>query len=701
MCFQPQSGCGQIKMLLHWLCTELPEESIMPSDKKCPLRPFKEPGAWSVGRFCTEFRRGPLLKWGARTPPFTEIGILVKRLAVVDVDDPQVARDLEEQFPIMRTVPCVRTSRGMHYYFLRSAACDDNDFYNQHGQAMRKVDFKTVHSNGTPAFVVCPPSPGKEWVNAPWGPTTALIAIPDELLFKVAVPSTREILAGLSGKTLRFVSHPGQETLLQFGADDPQATWAAKCRTVAPMMKDGETEYPLMSEDAGRLAALFGILCSRAHCSPSYGDDGLALSEWCGEEGLEGLRSIRRLADYLGLPDAVLALLDDGCVACRWKYEEGLRAGTGARLMPSISSSNGGMAGRGVRSAVEAFRALPPFAREFMRSHPRNVILAGGGALGAVVEGYVDSDSDWDFFVYGASREEVAGILWDFAKKDREAVLVSITQNAATVVKDGAVFQLVYRSASIQDPMEIVRSFDMPPSKVCIRLCGPQEVPVVETTPDWGKAVLAGAYPLRYMDVWSSSCVSRVLKYHAKGFDVLLPGITDEQVAKFVKRPPAVKGATAAGGGDGLANLLAICAHVEKARKWGADERPSKGFLMSVAQKMVAPEDRFRFNSYGEEESNYMSHTRGTLFGAAAKLLEIVRRPVSFVRNREWGPSGFVKKNKATSAQEQLKKVAECRSPEDLLELGMLLEHPDRSWRVKTKDPRVDRVLESTRRLSP
>lgn len=48
-----------------------------------------------------------------------DLGVLLKRLCVIDVDDSDVNDQLVHDFPVLNEVPCTVTNHGFHYWFRR------------------------------------------------------------------------------------------------------------------------------------------------------------------------------------------------------------------------------------------------------------------------------------------------------------------------------------------------------------------------------------------------------------------------------------------------------------------------------------------------------------------------------------------------------------------------------------------------------
>jgi P4 family phage/plasmid primase-like protien len=162
----------------RWLRTWHERDVLMPCGGKTPLAKHAG-GRWNWDLFDAHV---------SANPGHTAYGLLLRALCAVDVDDRQLADELEAAHPEMATCPMVETRRGRHYYFTRPAWADDEGFFDGAKQRGEAVDFKSVCSTGTSGFLVVPPSPGKRWAEgrAPW--EVQCQEISRSLLEKVAVP---------------------------------------------------------------------------------------------------------------------------------------------------------------------------------------------------------------------------------------------------------------------------------------------------------------------------------------------------------------------------------------------------------------------------------------------------------------------------------------------------------------------------------
>jgi hypothetical protein len=98
---------------------------------------------------------------------------------------------LEDKFPILNTTVCCQTKNGKHYYFKRTAVCNELEIFDgaRNLKTQRKdmvegleyegyfkqpkdddmlvipIDKNSVCSTGTGGIIVIPPSPNKTWIN--------------------------------------------------------------------------------------------------------------------------------------------------------------------------------------------------------------------------------------------------------------------------------------------------------------------------------------------------------------------------------------------------------------------------------------------------------------------------------------------------------------------------------------------------------
>lgn len=224
---------------------------------------------------------------------------------------------------------------------------------------------------------------------------------------------------------------------------------------------------------------------------------------------------------------------------------------------------------------------LPLAARRILEDFSDNVVMAGGFAGRAALDfaGHYRScfhDQDIDFFVWVSEDLEDSE---DGVPEDRvetaNAVLagvlgsllhhyplgrVLVSANAVTFTHDEedrpSVYQIILRLYSCPD--EVVLGFDLAASAVALHFDEDEGRIVAHATDGFLASAGAGA-------VWvdperqSDSYAWRLVKYEARGYDVLLFGVDEARLAVAPVGPEA-SGAVAAtrGGLRGLAELLRI-----------------------------------------------------------------------------------------------------------------------------------------------
>lgn len=183
----------EVKSVVTWLKHNHPANVIMPLRKqsKCPVFPHKD------GRWCWE-----------RAEDFIEtsleegqpIGILMRDLIAIDLDDRQLISKWEERFPELQKCPKENTRNGAHYLFARPKDCPLTDvaggLKDTPDGPRLKVDIKTITSTGTSGVLCIAPSPNKTWVRPPGpGPLSPLSPQLCQALqdMRVSVKKEREV----------------------------------------------------------------------------------------------------------------------------------------------------------------------------------------------------------------------------------------------------------------------------------------------------------------------------------------------------------------------------------------------------------------------------------------------------------------------------------------------------------------------------
>ena len=156
--------------LVRWLQMHHPDNVVMPlrPRSKAPVFPHKD-GQWNWDRACEYIDEN--LEDGQ------PIGILMRSLIGIDIDDHQMTYEWEDRFPELQRCPKETTKHGAHYILARSPVLDDLAITDVAGglKAARgdaghlPVDLKTVASTGTAGVLCVAPSANKAWVRKPVG----------------------------------------------------------------------------------------------------------------------------------------------------------------------------------------------------------------------------------------------------------------------------------------------------------------------------------------------------------------------------------------------------------------------------------------------------------------------------------------------------------------------------------------------------
>lgn len=576
--------------LKEWLAAYYPSDVPMP----CPpgsKRPMfchsSSPWHWDDLEFFAEHQAG--------SKPH-DIGILLCRLCVVDVDSLAQCEELEARFPILCRVPCETTKKGRHYYFERSAKADRHGYFDGRAQLVKGVDFKTACRNGSAGFVVAAPSEGKEWVRPPWSAGGRLEPIPDDLLAAVASPLHWPVDAN-------FLFPDGSSLAVE------QNTWLARFACLAPLV--AADDDGLMSHSLEAIPLPLGSA------------DVLRELLWVCEHGRvwqwpTNLELLRTLADFLGVPAQVRRMLEPGNPAGLYGRLEALHAvsPTWARLTVHPGhledvTQHAGLAHEPLPRSSEwlffrrdaaapkpgvpllrpdplghAQAVLPAPVLHMLLCHP-NLLLAGGAAL-ALASQCVGSGADYDLFLWGTSIDHAEAVRMELLAQPGVTAW-SESGAALSIVwgPDDAVIQLI--TWRYESPEHVLDSFDLAPCKVALGCFGvPGGALQLRARRVWLESMRHLACWVD-MGCWSNASVPRILKYYAKGLDLVVPGLvrTACRVSDPINLPRQ----------HGISSLFKVEAMAECALRpryklagKGADSaRPAFPLLHSLLRKHCAP----------------------------------------------------------------------------------------------------------------
>lgn len=535
----------------------------MPTVHKRPMYPHKG-NQWSWTHYDSFCRSNT---------GFSEFGVLLKQLCVVDVDDFGVADELEERFPYLKWVPTEQTRKGRHYWFIRSTFADAGHFYDGASQVSERIDFKSISPDGTSGFVVVAPSYGKMWLRhlarseyAPAADLTdpavirsrkfIMAPIPDDLLRSVArsrieacIPHTKMTTAEWSGGN--------DHVMLVF--DD----------STSIMMKDIiKSPHVLQKMAYFDIMSLLSFPISETHMRvnvPCRKEDFQTIYDFCVFKELvwiqssHGLQDVVDTADRLGLRMdvfqklryAVAEIQDVGCV-CPELLNGLMRERIGRRDSASYKlvdvfdipphgdvvhkEEEDGLWFKDDGEHVWLFdgldvpalricpnmRLLPSEVDLILFMYPGKLVLAGGSALSIAVDG-VGSGSDFDLFLVDVDAEEACEILSEIERSfsQRPECTVLLTRHAMTILFDdhSEPLQIILRLHS--SVAGVLLGFDIAPARVGI---GYDSVGVLRMwcTHTWVTSVQQRMFVLESV-FWGRGSVARIIKYVGKGFNCLVP----------------------------------------------------------------------------------------------------------------------------------------------------------------------------------
>jgi hypothetical protein len=480
--------------------------------------------------------------------PLPDVCVVLNRLCVVDVDSDEANECLLARFPdALASAPVEKTSRGFHYWFVRPDVADELGYYDGAAQRGKAVDFKSVFSNGTGGIIVVAPGDGRSWVRGRSLWDSKPFDIPSDLLDAVAAPKTPRascVMRCLDGELVE-----ARRSLT--------VTVSSYFEPVVSGDFDGDCfPVPLPSLLARDLVA---IVDSR-RLPPDVGTPAIPdVDGWVAE--------VARAADIVGLPRASLdAALNSEVVSAdiwarkvvpvhalaRRSETEAVRlVGDSALsqvpdvlalepLSPAVILEWGLFAEfatppivpGGLQLSISAppsqafARAVPAEVAALLERHPDTLVAAGGFVAGAVLDRAAPG-SDVDLFVHSCAPDQADALLAEFMLTPG-STFVCATPNAVTLAMDGErgplAVQLVRRIHSCR--AHVVSSFDFPPCKVLARSAGPGRF-ALECLPSFMESARSMAFVVDF-SCWNAASSFRALKYCAKGFAVVLPGVSSE-----------------------------------------------------------------------------------------------------------------------------------------------------------------------------
>lgn len=626
----------EFRSLTDWLVNNHPRDIVVPciSGTKHPAFRHKNQ-KWSWNCLARYTRSIPIWKFFDQY----DIGILLHDICVIDIDDPIVALEFEERFPVLLSAPCELTKNGVHYFFERSDVCNADGYYDGARQVIQGVDFKTVCSNGTSGFVAVSPSTNKQWVRPIW--EFDLSPIPDNLLKAVAKSKHERIELNivfpddfdnvLTIRDRRLAMHfdvfkvsirefTGESIpIRQFAHSELKQLLFAMTHNITSFFPDYNNVQRVLS-----LASYLGINTKelRAFQVGGYVNwmvdvscrIGNSIAQSMHQEALfrigavEDIQLCEITAHSMGCMDFDVITPNDDW----WMFSgETTLANLHTRLKESVS--------------------VPCIIKDWLSLYPKNLVLAGGAALDAVVEGLLAPPSDFDFFIVGDIDEEEACQIVDSLTKDKRVVPIYMSKNAVTVRFDDAyTIQIITRR--YKNGQHLLASFDVQPCKIMLKYDESRSDLIAYATTTWVWSVF-NRVMIVSLDTWGCASYARILKYASRGFAVFIPCTTKSLIREDI----------ASRNDNGIGQMFSF----EKRRGSDASPYPTKIEVVAELKRQYKRNPLMRTSEYDtmKEITNtfswfaaYVSSSHGLLFNTVKGRIPVAPRCSNFYPSKlNWG----------------------------------------------------------------
>lgn len=517
----------RLQELIDYLTRNVPSDMIMPCSENSKAPRFSHSNnTWSW------LKAGWHINNNISLGSSPDIGILLRRICVVDVDDVETANELEKDFPFLAMTPREMTKRGVHYFFFRSVLADNVGYFDGSGQVTKGIDFKTVCSSGTSGFIVVSPSNGKDWVSTPWNCDTPMTVIPDDLLQRVAVrryssvPKTvrakgEGLLIPECNPMLRFSYI---KTFLEMDSDIllPESF-------SSDIVRDVINSYQWSSTPIFTYKGVRSYYTLKQHL--------IRMVEFCDFIGMpsDHLDCLVRtgkevVVNTLVNPLLAKSLTNGACVDVPVKCKLVVERLSGVFFESSkvfsryvlMDRKEGSLCIQQNPSACIS-RCLPDNLKDIMTEHPGKVMVAGGFVLSVVTTGVDLNASDIDVYIITDDIEEASSILAKFKTPGNSAF---VTGNAITLTNEGNLDQLPIQVILFLAPTysDVLMNFDIEPCKVGAYICPETGDIRVISSAQWLRSIQTKAFPL-HSRRWTASSTYRALKYAMKGYQPYIAGL--------------------------------------------------------------------------------------------------------------------------------------------------------------------------------
>jgi hypothetical protein len=430
-------------------------QAVAPRDVVMPVREGEKRPMFA--HTCSRWSWRKLAEYRAEAAPsaFVDACVVLHDLCVVDVDSHELARGLEERFPVLLAVPTENTERGRHYWFRRSVAADEHGYFDGRAQVCEGVDFKTRTSSGSGGIVVVAPSGKRTFVRDLTA--DALVDIPDDLLRAVAKPRRVQVslpfrFRDSSEEAAVPLTVPKRALeLLSYFEPFLEGDFGSASEIPVPCTREEfvrAVDLVMMAEasDASNASNDEGDDEGDDEEDDEDEDDGGANA--CAEEGRRRLLAgtmgvVGKLGGLLdGIADAVVRRGRDLYASDLEAFWPEMAAATASRrelvaLHPELRAISylplpASVERYGTRVELAPFdllfrpergadllrrdddvggveKRIPEVVLGLMERYP--LVLAGGAPLGIMTSGVVEEGRDWDLFVHGLDEQGADAVL--------------------------------------------------------------------------------------------------------------------------------------------------------------------------------------------------------------------------------------------------------------------------------------------------
>lgn len=479
-----------------------------------------------------------------------DVCLLLHDLCVVDVDDKDVAEQLEIMFPILREVPYESTQKGCHYWFTRPLAADELDYFDGAAQRRPKIDFKSICSTQTSGVIVIAPSTNKTWIRNLW--STPLQEMPFTLLDYVASPkkTSRPRKLSFDDGTMIEVEESGYLNIMSYFEpfdDDIQIDiipvpcskqhftelyHVLQCNELS-FRNPSRSMFKNLLKLADKLGLKSNVMRRISYGIPRFQLDMFeACPTWWTTLMNEKIWRSQGATD-----ESILININEELSRCLLYEPLECMSDTNMWLFPNIKVPKYDSKHVLIRHPLKS-STYPDIVLSILLRYRTHLVLAGGAVLG-VVGRWIQKGTDYDIFIVGLGIDEASTMLNEIRSEYVSKICKTIrTGNAITLlIGNDTIVQIILRLYT--NVAQVLVGFDLAPSKIGAYYDNDGRF-VIKAAPSWVPAMRHMAFPIDTTK-WGYASVVRHLKYKKKGFQVYIPGDQRAALNDFKKNAMILK----------------------------------------------------------------------------------------------------------------------------------------------------------------